>query len=83
MLRRLGIAESSALALVVSVGCGQSNTSPLDAGFDPSVYQHHRNGTRDGLYIDPVFTQTAAKTTHVLTGFMGAVSTAPGASRRS
>jgi len=75
MLRRLGIAESSALALVVSVGCGQSNTSPLDAGFDPSVYQHHRNGTRDGLYIDPVFTQTAAKTTHVLTGFMGAVST--------
>ena len=43
--------------------------------FDPSVYQHHRNGTRDGLYIDPVFTQTAAATTHVLTGFMGTVTT--------
>jgi hypothetical protein len=42
---------------------------------DPSVYQHHRNGTRDGLYIDPVFTQTAATTTHVLTSFMGTVTT--------
>ena len=39
----------------------------------PSVYQHHRNGSRDGLYIDPVFTQAAAKTTHVLPGFMGTI----------
>jgi hypothetical protein len=105
MLRRLGIAGSSALALLVFVACGRSNASPAesdgdgedatsgahssgsgsgsggggvsraDAGFDPSVYQHHRNGTRDGLYIDSVFTQTAAKTTHVLTGFVGMVST--------
>ena len=42
---------------------------------DPSVYQHHRNGTRDGVYVDPVFTQAAAKTTHVLAGFMGTVTT--------
>jgi hypothetical protein len=103
MLRRLGIAGASALALVVLVACGHAKPSApesdgdgedassgvggsgtggggggnsgIDAGFDPSVYQHHRNGTRDGRYIDPVFTQTAAKTTHVLTGFMGHVST--------
>jgi hypothetical protein len=37
------------------------------------VYQHHRNGTRDGVYIDPVFTQTGAATTAVTT-FMGTVS---------
>ena len=57
---------------------GSTGDSGTDAGppaFDPSVYQHHRNGTRDGLYIDPVFTQTAAKTTHVLTNFVGTVST--------
>jgi hypothetical protein len=86
MLRRRGLAGSSALILVASVACGHSNARPpesdgdgenvtADAGYDPSVYQHHRNGTRDGVYIDPVFTQTAAKTTHVLTGFMGKVST--------
>ncbi len=28
------------------------------------VLQHHRNGTRNGLYIDPLFTQTAAERTH-------------------
>jgi hypothetical protein len=63
-------------------GSGSSSGSAADSGtdggppaFDPSVYQHHRNGTRDGLYIDPVFTQTAAKTTHVLTNFVGTVST--------
>jgi hypothetical protein len=43
--------------------------------FDPSVYQHHKNGSRDGLFIDTVFTQAAAPTTHVLAGFMGTVTT--------
>ena len=28
------------------------------------VLQHHRNGTRDGLYIDPLFTQAAAAKIH-------------------
>jgi hypothetical protein len=57
---------------------GSGSSSGGDSGpapFDPSVYQHHRNGTRDGVYIDTVFTQTAATTTHVLTGFMGTVTT--------
>jgi hypothetical protein len=54
-----------------------TDTGPAgDAGaVDPSVYQQHKNPTRDGVYIDPVFTQTAAATTHVLTGFMGTVTT--------
>ena len=42
--------------------------------YDPSVYQHHKNGTRDGVYIDLVFNKTAAATTHVLTSFIGTVS---------
>ena len=42
---------------------------------DPSVYQHHRNGSRDGVYVDPVFTTTAAATTHVLSAFLGTVTT--------
>lgn len=28
------------------------------------VLQHHRNNTRDGLYVDPLFTQAAVTTTH-------------------
>jgi hypothetical protein len=63
-----------------SSGTGSSSGSKGDSGtdsgpppFDPSVYQHHRNGTRDGLYIDPVFTQAAAPTTHVLASFLGTV----------
>src|ERR1019366_759757 len=57
---------------------GAGHDSGTDAGpppYDPSVYQHHKNGTRDGLYMDPVFTQTAAATTHVLTSFIGMVTT--------
>ncbi len=56
---------------------GGVDSGPNDGGLavDPSVYQHHRNGTRDGLYVDPVFTQTAAVTTHVLAGFLGTVTT--------
>jgi hypothetical protein len=56
-------------------GSGAGSDSGGPGASDPSVYQHHKNGTRDGLYVDPVFTQTAAATTHVLSGFMGTVST--------
>jgi hypothetical protein len=54
---------------------GDSGTDSGPPGSDPSVYQHHKNGSRDGLYIDSAFTQTAAATTHVLSGFMGTVTT--------
>jgi hypothetical protein len=42
--------------------------------YDPSVYQHHKNGTRDGRYIDTAMTPTAAAGVHALTGFMGMTS---------
>lgn len=48
-----------------------------EAGPPPSkasVYQHHKNGTRDGLYVDPIFTKATAATTHVLTTFAGTTS---------
>jgi hypothetical protein len=58
-----------------SVGDGSSASEPSDAAtsYDPSVYQHHKNGTRDGLYVDPTLTTSAAATMHSL-GFMGTVS---------
>ncbi len=43
--------------------------------YEPSVYQHHKNGTRNGLYIDPVLTAGHVATTHVVTGFTGSVAT--------
>ncbi len=70
-----GSSQSSGGSSLSSSSGGDSGTDAGMSVFDPSVYQHHRNGTRDGLYIDPVFTQTAAATTHVLTGFMGTVTT--------
>ena len=42
-----------------SSGTGSSSGSDGGGAYDPSVYQHHKNGTRDGLYIDPAFTQAA------------------------
>ena len=57
-----------------SGGSSGSGSGGGDAGTDPSVYQHHKNGSRDGLYTDAVFTQSAAATTKS-TGFMGTVTT--------
>jgi len=37
------------------------------------VLQHHRNGTRDGLYIDPLLTQQAATTIHIDNTFSAAL----------
>jgi hypothetical protein len=77
-----GSGGSSGSASSSGSGSGSSSGSKGDSGADsgqpssdPSVYQHHRNGTRDGLYVDPIFTQTAAATTHVLSGFLGTVTT--------
>jgi hypothetical protein len=48
-----------------SSGSSSSGSTSSSGGtLDYSVYQHHKNGTRDGLYIDPVFTKTAAATMH-------------------
>jgi hypothetical protein len=47
------------------------------AAYDPSVYQHHKNGTRNGLYIDSMLTSGPkgnAVTMHILPAVMGTVS---------
>jgi hypothetical protein len=73
-----GASSSGAMS---SSGGTDGSASDVDGGhdastaYDPSVLQHHKNGTRNGLYIDPVFTTVAAKTTHVLSTFMGTVTT--------
>jgi outer membrane protein assembly factor BamB len=36
----------------------------ISATLADDVLQHHRNATRDGLYVDPLFTQAAVTTTH-------------------
>jgi hypothetical protein len=43
--------------------------------YDFSVYQHHKNPTRDGVFTEPTFTKTAVTTMHATT-FMGTVTTA-------
>jgi len=59
-------------------GPGPDGSSPLgDSGStaaDPSVYQHHKNGTRNGVYTDGTLDKTTAASMHVLPGFMGTVS---------
>ncbi len=39
-----------------------------------SVLQHHRNQTRDGLYVQPALTKTAAAGLHALAGFSATIS---------
>jgi hypothetical protein len=53
---------------------GAGDASDAGASYDPSVYQHHKNGTRDGVYVDATLTTSAAATMHAL-GFMGTVTT--------
>jgi hypothetical protein len=53
---------------------GPGSSSEGGSAYDPSVYQHHKNGSRDGLYVDPTLTPSAAATMHAL-GFMGTVTT--------
>jgi len=48
-----------------------ADAGPLDAG--SSVTQYHKNLTRDGVYIDPLFTKTAAMAIHHDTTFTAAV----------
>jgi len=49
---------------VYPFGLGIRTGSGQPLGVSQDVLQHHRNSTRDGLYIDPLFTQDAAANTH-------------------
>jgi hypothetical protein len=61
-----------------SSGTASSGGGLPDAGpYVASVYQHHKNGSRNGLYVDPVLTSGTtghASTMHVL-ATMGTVTT--------
>jgi outer membrane protein assembly factor BamB len=39
----------------------------------PSVLQHHKNASRDGVYVDPLMTKTAAQTLHKDAAFKAAI----------
>jgi hypothetical protein len=53
---------------------GASSSSDADlpaitpATYDPSIYQHHKNGSRNGVYIDPSLTLRTATKMHLLGG---------------
>ena len=50
-----------AAAIFALVIASSSATFPVTAGADPvNVTQHHNNPSRDGLFIDPAFTASAA-----------------------
>ncbi len=53
---------------------GSSGGSDASTGYDYSVYQHHKNPTRDGVYTEPTFLKTAVGTMHKTT-VMGTVTT--------
>jgi hypothetical protein len=54
-------------------GSGSGGGDGGQTAYDYSVYQHHKNGTRNGVYVEPTFTKSAVATMHA-TGFMGTVS---------
>jgi len=72
-----GAASSGGSSGATSSGASSSSGADASAAYDPSVYQHHKNGTRNGVYIDSILTSGAtgnAATMHAL-GFMGTVTT--------
>jgi hypothetical protein len=53
---------------------GASSGGDASSTYDYSVYQHHKNPSRNGVYIESTFTKSAVTTMHKTT-FMGTVST--------
>jgi hypothetical protein len=66
-----GTSGSSGAASSSSSGSSGADGS---TAYDYSVYQHHKNPSRNGVYIEPTFTKSAVSTMHKTT-FMGTVST--------
>src|SRR5438046_2304827 len=54
----MGMGNSSPGLILAVVCCAAGVLSKVNAAVN--VTQHHNHDTRDGLYIDPAFTQTAA-----------------------
>lgn len=61
-----------------AAGSGGTGGTGMDGGGSSvSVLQYHNNPTRDGVYVDPVFTKAAAATMHVDTTFAMATYASP------
>jgi hypothetical protein len=52
-------------------GSGAGGSGPGGGG--PSVLQHHKNASRDGLYVEPAFTKAAAARIHMDTTFKATI----------
>ena len=65
---------SDAVVVTPSGDAGSDGNVEASTAYDPSVYQHHKNPSRDGLYIDPGLTKSTAAAMHTL-GYMGTVTT--------
>ena len=76
-----GAGRDASITSDASLGSGGSNTDAggplglLDAGYVPpgeSVLMHHKNPTRDGVYVEPSLSKTAVQNTFdVDSGFKG------------
>ena len=63
----------SNLSLVVAGVCVAVSNTVLPASAAVNVTQHHNHDSRDGLYIDPAFTQASAANVTRDTNFNGTI----------
>src|SRR5258708_30689230 len=62
------------LCRFLRAGCGLLFSFVLLARADVNVTQFHNNGSRDGLYVDPAFTQAASTNLKRDLNFSGVIS---------
>src|SRR5438045_6629705 len=68
------VKQPFSISLLVAAGLWVSALSAiLPAATAVNVTQHHNHDSRDGLYIDPAFTQAAAANLTRDTGFNGTI----------
>ena len=65
--------SSFVLSLVLAGLCVAVSNAVLPASAAVNVTQHHNHDSRDGLYVDPAFTQSAAANVTRDTNFDGAI----------
>lgn len=68
-LVRLAVASGAAIAVACSGSVKPGVAAKRLGVVAPDVLQHHKNSTKDGLYVDPLFTRDAASNLHRETDF--------------
>ena len=68
-LVRLAVASGAAIAVACGGSVKPSATKARLVNVTADVLQHHKNSTKDGLYVDPLFTRGAAAKLHRETDF--------------